>query len=150
MRWMLLVASAAVAAGLWLPGQAATPAAPTGVADAAGPATITFAQYRDWRLAWNARRLRQIAAELARPDLPAARRDRLQQVKSYYDWQAGLAAAERDRRFRARFDRIDGDHDGTIDRAERAAWRQERRLRYRRDGAARPAATAGAAAAASQ
>jgi hypothetical protein len=138
MRWMLLAASAAVAASLWLPGEAAQPPAAAGVG--AGPDKITFAQYRDWRLAWNARRSRQIASELARPDLPAARRDRLSQVKSYYDWLAGLAAADRDGRFRARFERIDSDHDGTIDRAERAAWRAERRLLYRRSGAVRATA----------
>jgi hypothetical protein len=48
MRWILLALSAAIAGGLWLPGQAAEPAAavpPTaqnGVASSAADDTITF------------------------------------------------------------------------------------------------------------
>src|SRR5713226_40340 len=97
MRWTLLAACAAIAATLWLPGEAAQPA--------------------------------------------ARRKARLEQIKAYYDWLAGLSEADRDSRFRERFDRIDANHDGRIDAGERAAWRDKQRAFYRRDRAtAHPAA----------
>ena len=52
-------------------------------------------------------------------------------------WQP---VAERDRRFHQRFDEIDTDHDGKIDPAERAAWREKQRAYYRRLRAERTAA----------
>ena len=139
MRWILLLAITAVAAGLWLPGEAAEPA-PAG----ANGDKISFAQYRDWRNNFIERRRSQLAAQLAAADLPAARKTRLQEVKEYYDWLAGLPAADRDHRFRERFDRIDTDHDGTMDTAERSAWREQRRAFYRTYRAAAQPAAAGA------
>jgi hypothetical protein len=137
MRWMLLAMSAAVAIGLWLPGNAAEPT--PGAELGAGVANITFAQYRDWRNAFNARRRSELARQLSTADLPPDRKTRLQQVKAYYDWLAGLPQAERDRRYRARFDQMDTDHDGTIDPTERAAWRAKRAVYYRgADHAAAP------------
>ena len=136
MKWTVLAASAAIAATLWLPGEAAQPtaqpAAP-GAATAAASDPITFEQYRDWRLNFNERRRSKLAAQLAAADLPAGQKARLEQVKAYYDRLADLPAAERDRRFHERFDRIDANHDGTIDQAERAAWRDKQRTFYRRD-----------------
>jgi hypothetical protein len=132
MRWMLFAMSAAIAASLWLPGEAAQPAP-----SRAGGDNISFAQYRDWRDAFNERRRSELATQLTSAALPAARKTHLEQVKAYYDWLAGLPAADRDRRYRERFDQIDTDHDGTIDLAERAAWRAKRSAFYRR--AARPA-----------
>lgn len=135
MRWMLLIAVAAIAATFWLPGEAAQPAATaTAGATAAGnDANITFAQYRDWRNDFTARRRSALAAQLSQRDLPAAQKTRLTQVKAYYGWLAGLSEADRDRRYRLRFDQIDTDHDGTMDRAERAAWHDKRRALYRND-----------------
>lgn len=140
MRWLVLAGFAAVAAMLCLPGQAAEPGATPSAAAShsaaasaktdAGPEKITFEAYREWRLRWNERRGRELSAALAASDLPAARKARLTQVKGYYDWLAGLSDAERDRRFRERFDRIDTDHDGTIDRAERAAWHDKKRALF--------------------
>jgi hypothetical protein len=46
-----------------------------------------------------------------------------------------LPEADRDRRFRERFDRIDANHDGTIDQTERAAWRDKQRAFYGRNRA---------------
>jgi hypothetical protein len=133
MRWMLFAASAAVVAGLALPGDAAQPP------PAAGDDKITFEQYRDWRNDFIERRQSQLAIELAAPALPAERKARLTQVKAYYDWLAGLPAAERDRRYRERFGRIDANHDGIIDAAERAAWRDRERAFYNRGaGGPRP------------
>jgi hypothetical protein len=132
MRWVFLAASAIVAAGLWLPLEAAEPAAPS-----AGEDAISFEQYRDWRLHFIERRQTQLAVQLSAADLPARQKTRFEQVKAYYDWFAGLSDADRDRRFRERFDKIDANHDGKIDPAERAAWRQKQRVFYSRDANAR-------------
>jgi hypothetical protein len=148
MKWMLLVASAVVAAGLCLPGQAAQPTAqPAAPAEAqpAAPAAagdpITFEQYREWRLRYIERRQTQLAAQLATGDLQPRQRARLEQAKAYFDWFAGLPAADRDRRFRARFDQIDANHDGTIDPGDRAAWHDKQRAFYgRARGGTEPAA----------
>jgi len=56
----------------------------------------------------------------------------VEQQKAYYDWLAGLPEADRDRRYRERFDRIDVNHDGKIDAAERAAWHDKQRNFYER------------------
>jgi len=133
MRWTLLAASAAIAATLWLPSEAAQPAAPA----AATGDPITFEQYRDWRLAFIERRQGELARQLAVADLSARQKARLEQVKAYYDWLAGLPEPDRDRRFHERFDRIDANHDGQIDPAERSAWRDKQRAFYHRDSGAR-------------
>ena len=106
-----------------------------------GRRPITVEQYREWRLRYIERRQTQLAVQLAAADLQPRQRARLEQVKAYYDWLAGLPAADRDRRFRERFDQIDANHDGTIDPGERAAWRDKQRAFYGRGrGAAEPAA----------
>jgi hypothetical protein len=144
MRWLPVIAFTIAALTLWLPGQAAEPAGgphPAAAAGStgAGPANITFADSRAWRLRWNERRRSRLTDALAVPDLPAERKAHLVEVKAYYDWLAGLADDERDRRFRERFERIDSDHDGSIDRAERAAWRSKRRAVFGHAKAARHA-----------
>ena len=154
MRWTLLAAGAAIAATLWLPGEAAQPdsrGTPAPVAASAAPAVapsgtaeaITFEQYRDWRVNFIDRRRNELAVELSAGDVAASRKARLEQAKAYYDWFAGLPEPDRDRRFRERFDRIDANHDGRIDAAERGAWHDNQRAFYRRDRAARPAAAEG-------
>ena len=136
MKWTFLAASTVIAAGLWLPGQAAQPAAPNETPTAALPATaddpISFEQYREWRLRFIERRQTQLTAQLAAADLQPRQRARLEQAKAYYDWFAGLPEADRDRRFRARFDQIDANHDGMIDHAERAAWHDKQSAFYGR------------------
>jgi hypothetical protein len=132
MRWTLLAAGAAIAASLWLPGEAAQPAPQAGTAGVAGD-SITFEQYRDWRLNYIERRRSELAIQLAAGNLPARQKAQLEQVKAYYEWLAGLPEAERDRRFRERFDRIDANHDGAIDAAERSIWHDKQRAFYRRD-----------------
>src|SRR5260370_34351364 len=140
MRWTLLAARPAICATFWLPGEAARPAsrpATVGTADDA----ITFEQYRDWRLNFIERRRSELAMQLTASDLAAPRKARLEQIKAYYDWLAGLSEAERDSRFRERFDRIDANHDGRIGAGQRAAWPRKQRPFYRRDrAAAHPAA----------
>ena len=129
MRWMLLAASAIVAVGLWLPLEAAEPSA--------GEDAITFEQYRDWRMHFIERRQTQLAMQLSGANLPDRQKARLEQAKAYYDWLAGLSDADRDRRFRERFDQIDANRDGKIDPAERAAWRQKQRVFYSRNAGTR-------------
>jgi hypothetical protein len=116
-----------------LPAHAAP--APT---EAANPETISFDQYRDWRLHFIEQRQTQIAAELAEKNLTGDRRGQLERQKAYYDYFAAMPAAERDRRFRERFDQIDVNHDGVIDREERAAWHDKQRAFYNRTGYRRP------------
>src|SRR6059058_5195769 len=80
MKWMLFAASAAIAAGLWLPGPvtmsyAAQPAAPAETAaplPATGEDKITFDQYREWRLRFIERRQTQLAAQLRLPNYSRA------------------------------------------------------------------------------
>src|SRR5437868_7375879 len=150
MKWMLFAASAAIAAGLWLPGPvtmsyAAQPAAPAETAaslSVTGEDKITFDQYREWALRFIERRQTQLAAQLAAAELQPRQRARLDQTKAYYDWFAGLSDAERDRRFRERFDQMDSNHDGVVDPAERAAWHDKQRAFFGRGrtAAAEPAA----------
>lgn len=132
MKWVLLAASAIVAASLWLPLEAAEPVPQPAAEDA-----ITFEQYRDWRMHFIERRQTQLAMQLSAADLPTRQKARLEQAKAYYDWLAGLSETDRDRRFRERFDQIDANHDGRIDPAERTAWRQKQRAFYGRSASAR-------------
>ena len=92
---------------------------------------------------WHSKRtVRRHRFESGASDLPEREKSRLEQTKGYYDWLASLPEAERDRRFRERFDRIDTNHDGQIDAAERAAWRDKQGAFYPRErrAAARPPA----------
>lgn len=130
MRTMLLAAALVLAA--WFPAQAAEPAAPN------GPDTITFAQYRDWRIDFIAQKQRQVTAQLGQTGLSQADRDRLTREKAYYDRQAAMSADQRDHMFHARFDLIDANHDGIIDRAERAAWHDKQQARYSHEASAAP------------
>jgi hypothetical protein len=136
MRWTYAAASALLATAIGLPSLAAT-ADPTAPAVAAATETITFDQYRDWRLHNIEQRQTQIARRLAAADLSIADKDRLEQQKAYYDWLTAMPSDERDRRFHERFDLIDTNHDGVIDSAERAAWRDKQRQYYRQHTAAR-------------
>jgi len=129
MKTMLLAAALLVGA-LQFPAQAAEPAALN------GPDTITFTQYRDWRIDFIAQKQRQIAAQLAETGLGQADRDRLTREKAYYDRQAAMPADQRDHMFHARFDLIDTNHDGVIDHAERAAWHDKQEARYRHEASA--------------
>lgn len=126
-RWTLAVAPALLAFVLWQPGAAAQPTAtaPTGP-------SYTFAQYKAYRVKSLDRRRQALAERLADPQLPADLKKKLEERKAYYDWLAQMPSAERDRRFQRQFDRIDTDHDGTIDPAERAAWRTKERAYYRK------------------
>jgi hypothetical protein len=137
MKWALFAATATIVASFWLTVEAAQPVPPPSGGD-----SITFEQYRDWRLEFSERRRSELAMQLSAADLQAERRSRLEQSKAYFDWLAGLPAAERDAKFRERFDRIDANHDGTIDPAERTAWRDKQRAFYHRDRPVRQPAAA--------
>jgi len=124
-RCALAASAALFAAASHLPAKAAQ-------ADQPAADTITFDQYRDWRLHFIDQRQTQIAAELAEKNLASERRAALERQKAYYDFFAAMPAAERDRRFRERFDQIDANHDGIIDTAERTAWHEKQRAFYER------------------
>lgn len=128
MRRVVLAASAAIAMTLCPPGEAAQPAAPAASGD-----TVNFEQYREWRLNFIERRQTELAVELAAADLSAQQKARLLQSKAYFDWFAGLPGADRDRRFRERFNRIDANRDGQLDPGERGTWRDKQRAFYHRD-----------------
>lgn len=126
-----LLAAALIIAALQFPARAAEPAV-----SANGPDTITFTQYRDWRIDFIAEQQRRLAGQLGQTGLGQADRDRLTREKAYYDRQAAMPADQRDHMFHARFDMIDTNHDGVIDRAERAAWHDKQQARYRHEAAA--------------
>ena len=126
-RCAIAVIAILTAAVAYSPARAAPAASKTADAD-----TITFDQYRDWRLHFIEERQLQIAAELAQKDVAAGRRASLERQKAYYDFFAAMPAPERDRRFRERFDEIDANHDGIVDHDERAAWHEKQRAFYDR------------------
>ncbi|HEV2303776.1 MAG TPA: hypothetical protein VGR91_19595 [Stellaceae bacterium] len=151
--WLYLTPAALVTALSWQSPAAAqaSAAAPPPIATPPAPATqaqkpaaaadlISFDQYRAFRLRLIANRRAALEKRLAETDLTPLSRARLERIKGYYDFYAAMPASERDRRFRARFEEIDADHDGTISEAERAAWRDKERARYRQLAARRAAA----------
>jgi hypothetical protein len=113
------------------PASAQPTAAQPAATSSAAPELLTFDEYRDFRMRYIDESEARLARELAATDLTAAQKASLERRKAYYDRQAAMPAAERDALFRARFDMIDTDHDGTIDSAELAAWRQKEREHYR-------------------
>lgn len=141
--WMLLAVPALLVLALAAPAAAARAGA-TAVkpANAASGAAYSFDEYRAYRIKSFARRRQRLAQRLADPDLPAALKAKLEERKVYYDWLATMPVSVRDRRYHARFDRIDTNHDGKIDPAERAAWRVKERAYYRRRAAERAHASA--------
>jgi hypothetical protein len=134
-RYAFAATAGLLAAAAYLPAEAASAAAADSAAE-----RITFDQYRDWRMHFIEERQIQVAAELAEKNLSDARRAGLERQKAYYDYFAAMPAAERDRRFRDRFDEIDANHDGVIDPAERAAWHDKQRAFYDRPNYRREAA----------
>lgn len=116
----------------------ASAAAATPAARPATPTRITFDEYRDFRLHSMARRQAQLQRQLAGPDLSPRQKATIEGKLAYYDRLAAMPADARDKLFRARFDRIDSDHDGTIDQAERAAWRQQQQSYYAQLAAQHP------------
>src|SRR6267143_671449 len=85
-RLMLLSAAAALAIAAWwhLPAVAQRAAQP------AASETITFDQYRDFRLHDLAQRQARLTKQLAAPDLSAAERGSLERRKAYFDQLATM------------------------------------------------------------
>ncbi|MGE0259876.1 MAG: hypothetical protein AB7T18_14100 [Alphaproteobacteria bacterium] len=133
MRAMAFAGCALVVIALAVPVYAA-PAEPASESKAggapSGTAPITFEQYRAWRLAAMERRRSEIDMQLAAADLSPVRKARLEETRAYYKWLADMPEAERDKRFRERFEQIDANHDGVLDAAERTAWRERQRAFY--------------------
>jgi hypothetical protein len=104
---------------------------------AAARETISFDQYRDFRLHDLQQRQARLARQLAARDLPAAEKASIERRKEYYDQLAAMPAEELDQLYRERFDQIDTNHDGKLDPEERAAWREKQREHYRQQAAER-------------
>jgi hypothetical protein len=132
--WTIAVAVSALVAAAWWHLPAAAQRAPT---QPAASESITFEQYRDFRLHDLARRQARLARELAAPGLSTAEKTSLERRKAYYDQLAAMPEEERDRLYRERFDEIDTNHDGKLDVQERAAWRDKQRENYRQQAAER-------------
>jgi len=133
--WTFAAAVAALVAAAWWHLPAAAQRATT--QPAARSESVTFEQYRDFRLHDLAQRQARLARELASPGLSAAEKTSLESRKAYYDQLAAMPAEERDRLYRERFDQIDANHDGKLDAQERAVWREKQRENYRQQAAER-------------
>ena len=138
--WTIVAAAAALIIAPWWHLPAAAQRAAQPAAQAASGDSITFEQYRDFRLHDLGLRQARLARQLAAPGLSAAEKASLERRKAYYDQLAAMPAEERDRLYRERFDAIDTDHDGTLDAQERAAWRDKQRETYRQQAARTPLA----------
>jgi hypothetical protein len=138
-RWTFAAAAAVLLAAAWLHWPAAAQRASQ---PAAAGETITFDQYRDFRIHDLQQRQARLARQLAAPGLSAAEKTSLERRKAYYDQTAAMPAEERDQFYRERFDQIDANHDGKLDPEERAAWREKQREHYRQQ-AAEPAGATG-------
>jgi hypothetical protein len=132
--WTLAAAVAALVLAAWWHLPAAAQRATT---QPAATESITFEQYRDFRLHDLAQRQARLATQLAAPGLTASEKASLESRKTYYDQLAAMPAEERDRLYRERFDQIDTNHDGKLDPQERAAWREKQRENYRQQAAER-------------
>ena len=132
--WTIATAvTALVAAAWWHFPASAQRAAP----QPAASESISFEQYRDFRLHDLAQRQARLARQLAAPGLSDAEKTSLERRKAYYDQLAAMPAEERDRLYRERFDEIDTDHDGKLNAPERASWREKQRENYRQQAAER-------------
>jgi len=136
--WTMAAAVTALIAAAWWHFPAAAQRA---AAQPAASESITFEQYRDFRLHDLAQRQARLARQLADPGLSTTEKTSVESRKAYYDQLAAMPEAERDRLYRERFDQIDTNHDGKLDMQERAAWREKQRENYRQQAAerARPA-----------
>ena len=132
--WMIVAVAAALAATAWWQWPAAAQRA---AEPANADQTITFEQYREFRLHDLQQRQTRLARQLATPGLSALERANIERRKAYYDQIAAMPDEERDQLFRERFDQIDIDHDGKLDPQERAAWRDKQREYYRQQAAER-------------
>jgi hypothetical protein len=133
-KWTLPAAAAILFAAAWWH----WPAAAQRAAQSAAPSeTITFEQYRDFRMRDLQQRQARLARQLAAPGLAAAEKASIERRKAYYDRLAAMPAQERDEFYRERFDQIDSNHDGKLDPEERAAWREKQREYYRQQSAER-------------
>ena len=133
-RWTLLAPIALFMAAAWWQWPAAAQRAPE---PANADQTISFEQYRDFRMHDLRQRQTRLARELAIPGLSPTERASVERRKAYYDQIAAMPDEDRDQHFRERFDQIDTNHDGKLDPEERTAWREKQREYYRQQGAER-------------
>jgi hypothetical protein len=134
-RWTLMAPIALLLAAAWWHWPAAAQRAPQ--PPAAAEETISFDQYREFRMRDLQQRQARLTRQLTAPGITAAERASLERRKAYWDQLAAMPAEERDQVFRERFDQIDTNHDGQLDPQERAAWREKQREFYRQQAAER-------------
>ncbi|MGC2199689.1 MAG: EF-hand domain-containing protein [Stellaceae bacterium] len=130
----LLAAAAALLVAAWWHWPAAAQRTPQ-PADA--EQTISFEQYREFRMHDLQQRRERLAHQLDVPGLTAAEKTSIERRRTYWDQLAAMPAEERDQLFRERFDQIDTNHDGKLDAEERAAWREKQREYYRQQASER-------------
>ena len=133
-RWTLFAPVALLIAAVWWQWPAAAQRASE---PANTDQTISFEQYREFRMHDLQQRQARLSRQLATPSLSAPERASLERRKAYWDQLATMPAEERDQLFRERFDQIDTNHDGKLDAEERAAWREKQREYYRQQAAER-------------
>jgi hypothetical protein len=92
---------------------------------------VSFDQFKAQRLQQLQRAQARLAQHLGSPDLPADQRQRLEHRQAQLANVAALPPEQQDAVLHRRFDRIDANHDGVIDRGERQAFRQQHRERAR-------------------
>jgi hypothetical protein len=109
-----------------LPAEAQTAAAPPAQQQAA---PLTFDQFKAQQFQQMQRVQARMAQRLAAPDLPPDQRQRLEHQQAQLGKFAALPPEQQDQVMRRRFDRIDTNHDGVVDAAERQAFRQAERQR---------------------
>jgi hypothetical protein len=133
-RWTLLAPVALLMVAVWWQWPAVAQRAPE---PANADQTISFEQYREFRMHDLRQRQARLARQLEVPGLSVAEKASIERRKAYYDQIAAMPEEARDQLFRERFDQIDSNHDGKLDADERAAWREKQREYYRQQAAER-------------
>jgi hypothetical protein len=98
-------------------------------ADTNGDGKVDFQEFRASEEGRSARQLAAVERRLAAPNVTADQRTKLEKRHQRLQKAASLSADEKERRLKARFDRLDRNHDGVVDQAEMDAARSARRSR---------------------
>ena len=129
---------AAAGLAMLLSSLAAAQTAPTPSSGPQQGQPVAFDQFKAQQLQQMQRAQSRLSQRLSAPDLPADQRQRLEHQQAQLSKFAALPPDQQDQVLRRRFDRIDTNHDGTIDASELHAFRQAQRDRAqaKRDAAA--------------
>jgi hypothetical protein len=100
----------------------------------AGP--MTFEQFKATRIDQMHHMIARVDQQLARPDLSAAQRQRLTQMKTRLARMQAMSPEQIDALLRRRFDKIDAAHTGVITPEQIRAFQQQERLAHQQAHAA--------------